>query len=179
MNFIYFVVKSAPTFNDKLKACQQYFINDGGFTSAFLLALGIAAVFAILYYIISQVSFKWPSLTTWIITLVVCGCVSFFATGMQTGIHSKGGKFPHVVEKQFNKRCADLTPEERVPLEKAQADLKHEFKKSYFGSSPVNRLCWTNFVLSMVFFYIISIVINGLSRHGGNVPHRGLLTKKN
>lgn len=178
MDFLYFYVKAAPIFNDKIKACQQYFINEGGFTNALILALCIAAIFAIIYYVVAHVSFKWPSLTTWIVSMVVCGGVCFFATGIQTGIHAKGGAFPKTVEKEFKKRTSDLTPEERAPLEQAKTKLQHEFKKSYFGSSPVNRLCWTNFVISIVLFYIFSIVINGLSRHGGNTPHAGLLTKR-
>ena len=178
MDFIYFAVKSAPDFNDKLKACQQYFITDGGFTSAFILAIGLAFLFALIYYVVAHMSFKWPSIVTWLVSLVVCMCVTFFATGMQTGIHSNGA-FPHVVEKQFKKRTAELTVDEKAPLEAQQAKLKNQFKKSYFGSSPVNRLCWTNLVVGGVFFYLFSICMNGISRHGGNTPHRGFFTKNN
>ncbi len=71
MDFIYFAVKSAPDFNDKLKACQQYFITDGGFTSAFLLAIGLALLFAIINYVATNFSIKWQSLITCVVTLVI------------------------------------------------------------------------------------------------------------
>lgn len=179
MNFIYFLVTNAAIYKDKLGACKAYFENGGGFLTAFLWAVGIALIFAAIYYIIARASFKWPSLLTWVVTLLLCGTASFVATGYETGIKQKGGAFPTVVEKQYQKKVKNTTPEQRMPLDKARTELQRQFKKSFLSSSPVNRLCWTNVVLSIIFFYVFSIIFNGLSRNGDNIPHRGLLTRRN
>lgn len=179
MKFIYFAVTSAKSFNDSLKAFEYYFVKEGGFTDAFLLALGIAAAFAILYYVIARLKYSWSSLASWLITLVICGAASFWAAGYQTGIHDRKGALPHAVEHCWEKKTKNLTKEEKVRFESERADLKREFKQSYLTSSPVNRLCWTNAVISMVCFYGFSIIINGFSIGGANTPHRGLFTKRN
>lgn len=179
MNFIYFAVTSAKIYADKLGAFKFYFDKEGGFTSAFILAVGIALGFALLYYIIARIVYSWPSITTWLITLVVCGGVAFWATGAQTGIHDKRGALPTALETCWKKKTANLTQEQQTPLQNERAKIQREFKQSYFTSSPVNRLCWTNAVIAIIFFYGFSILVNGLSKNGDNIPHPGVLTKKN
>jgi len=181
MNIIYFAVRQAEIYNEKLGVFKTYFEANDGFRSAFLLALGIAAVCAIIYYIIARIKFSWPSLTTWLVTLVACGAISFFATGIQTGIHAKDGRLPQTLQTVWSKKSQSLTEQQKQDSKAKKTKIENEFSKdkSYFSSSPVNRLCWTNVCISIVFFYLFSIIINGFSIAGANTPHRGIFTKKN
>lgn len=180
MNIIYFAVTHAKNYEeDPLTVFTTYFETNHGFRSAFLLAVGIAAVCAIIYYIIARIKFSWPSLTTWLVTLVACGAISFFATGVQTGIHAKSGRLTQTLDDVCKERSDKVTEEKRQVNTSNKKKIQGEFRKSYFSSSPVNRLCWTNVCISIVFFYLFSIIINGFSIAGANTPHRGIFTKKN
>lgn len=189
MKFIYFLVAqyyAQSGKHDSLGVLRTYFEKEGGFTNAFLLAVGIAAVCALVYYIIAKVVFKWPSLLTWVLTAVLCCGATFAATGMQTGVHAtkttKGktlGKLPSVLDKQVKNKMIGASEEQKTAYAaKKQAYIK-EFNKPYLTSRPVNYLCWTNVVLAFVFFYLFSILLNGIiGGHGANTPHRGLFTSK-
>lgn len=174
MNIIYYFVTHSKAYADKLGVYKQYFDNDGGFISAFLIALGVAFAFVLLYYIGCRLSFSWARLSTWVITFFVAGAVSFAVTGFATGISSRTGSLPQTVEKMYKKKVS-VPGADKTVLDKVKQDLKREQNKGMFGCNPVNRLCWTNFVLTLLFFWIFSFVFNGLSGHGVNVPHRGLI----
>ncbi len=181
MKAIYFLVSSSSWYKENpLKVFTEYFEKQGGFTDAFLMAAIVAAVVCVLYYVICRFSFSWSKVGTWLVALVLTGCISFAATGMQTGIH-KGdrGALPHVLQEQVKKqKKAGLSDSQKSKINKDQAKLKREFAKPYFVSAPVDMLCYSNVVYSMILFYIFSLVINGASRYGVYIPHRGFFSPK-
>ena len=85
---------------------------------------------------------------------------------------------PIALEKQFKKKVNGLTEEQKAPLVADKNKIRKELNKGFFVANPVNRVCWTNFVLTMIFFYLFSILLNGFSVHGDYIPHAGLFTKK-
>lgn len=179
MSFLYFLATSSKLFKDKLSFYSTYFITDGGFTSCFLIALFVALVFVIAYYCICKVSFKFANILTWLVALVLSGVVSFCYTGIDLGISSKSGSMSLALEKQYKKKINGLTEQQRAPLLAERNKIQKEFKKGFFSANPVNRVCWTDFFLTMIFFYAFSLCINGLFEHASGIPHRGLIGKKN
>lgn len=173
MSFLYFLVTSSKLYSDKLGVYKEYFVNNGGFTSAFLIAVGVAFIVALLYYVGCRMSFSWARTSTWVITFIVAGAISYGATGIATGISSKRGALPQTVERMYKKKIS-VPGADKTVLDKAKQDIKREQNKGMFGCNPVNRLCWTNFILTLIFFYIFSILFNGFSGHGVNIPHRGV-----
>ena len=59
MKFLYFLVTDCKAYADKLDAFKYFFEKEGGFTAAFLVALGVAFVFALIYYLFCFRSFSW------------------------------------------------------------------------------------------------------------------------
>jgi len=178
MDFFYFLVTGSEVYSetDTLSALKDYFTTDGGFSTAFWTALAVAAVFAVLYYIFCRCSFAWSRLGTWVATFIVAGAASFFVTAYETGSFENDGKLKTYVENVYDEAKEDATDEEQEDLSATEDDVITAIDRNVFVSSPVNRLCWTNLVLTLIFFYLISIIINGAAGPGSNIPHRGLFT---
>lgn len=175
MSIIYFFVTQSSMYKDTLQVCKTYF-EGGGFFTAFITALIVAAAFCVLYYAIGRFSFFWSKISTWIITMCLAGVVSFAVTGIETGIHDvKGGAIHKVLNNNFKKRSKGLLDNEKKSLNAEKAKLQKEFKKNYFLSKPVNALCWSNLLYTMLLFYVFSIIINGVAGYARNIPHRGLI----
>lgn len=173
MSFLYFLVTSSKAYADKLGVYKEYFVNNGGFTSAFLIALGVAFAVALIYYVACRMSFSWARMSTWVVTLFVAGAISFGVTGFATGISARTGALPQTVERMYKKKVS-VPGADKTVLDKTKQDIRREQNKGMFGCNPVNRLCWTNFVLTIIFFYLFSLLFNGFSGHGVNIPHRGV-----
>lgn len=178
MSFIYFLATSSQMFKDKLSFYTTYFEKDGHFLSLFIGAIVVALIFAIVYYLICRMSFSFSRVLTWVVTLFIAGAASFCYTGVSFGLGNNHGTMPIALEKQFKKKATGLTEEQKAPLVAEKNKIRKELNKGFFAANPVNRVCWTNFVLTMIFFYIFSILFNGFSVHGDYVPHAGLFTKK-
>ena len=178
MDFFYFLVTGSEIYSetDTLSALKDYFTVDGGFATAFWTALAIAGGFAVLYYIFCRCSFAWARLGTWVATLIVAGAASFFATAYETGSFDNDGKLISYVQNVYDEAKEDASAEEQEDLTATEDEVVTAIDRNVFASSPVNRLCWTNLVLTLIFFYIFSIIINGASGAGSNIPHRGLFT---
>lgn len=175
MSFIYFLVTGYKAYADQLEAYKYFFESEGGFTAAFLVALGVAAIFAILYYLFCFRSFSWAKIGSWIATMLVAACVSFVVTGYATGMSQKQTAktgIRHAVElKAQEAQEADTMDYDEI--ESARVTLHQGLDKGMFTSPVIFRLCITNFVLTIILFYILSLCFNGFSRHGVNIPHPG------
>lgn len=180
MDFFYFLVTGSEIYSetDTLSALKDYFTVDGGFSTAFWTAVAVAGGFAVLYYMACRCSFAWARLGTWVAAFIVTGAASFFVTAYETGIFENDGKLKTYVENVYDEAKEDASSEEQEELTATEDDVITTIDRNVFASSPVKYLCWTNMALSLVFFYIFSIIINGASGAGAYVPHRGLFTHK-
>lgn len=174
MNGIYFAVSGSKLFKDQLNAMKTFF-EGGGFSTAFTVAIVVAAALCLIYYILCRFSFTWAKISTWVATLILAGVVSFFVTGITTGItDKKHGKVYEVVEKQWKKKVTGMTPEQIQAIQPEKKKIVDNLNKGMFGCNPINRLCYSNFFYTMLLFYVFSLIINGFSGYGVNIPHRGL-----
>ncbi len=176
MSFLYFLVTGCKAYADKLEAYKYYFETEGGFTAAFLLALAVAGIFAIIYYLFCRASFSWAKIGTWVITMLVAACVAFGLTGWATGMHKEQTAdtgIRHAVELQAQE-AAEAQTMDYDEIEDARVTIHDGLDKGMFTSPVIFRLCVTNFVLTIILFYVISLLINGFSVHGVNIPHPGV-----
>lgn len=176
MKFLYFLVTDCKAYADKLDAFKYFFEKEGGFTAAFLVAIGVAFVFALIYYLFCFRSFSWAKTGSWLCTLVVAACVSFAATGYATGMSQKKTAktgIRHAIELKYQEKV-ETQAMDISELDSARANIHKGLDKGMFTSPVIFRLCITNFVLTLLLFYIFSICFNGFSKHGVNIPHPGL-----
>ena len=81
-NLYYFVTNMSTWTNmDPRKFLYHYFVINGAFTTSFLIALVVAIVGLLLFYgWIGMTSSRLSTLTTWAVTLVLVGLVTFALT---------------------------------------------------------------------------------------------------
>lgn len=176
MKFLYFLVTGCKAYGEKLGAYKYYFETEGGFTSAFLLALGVAFVAALLYYLFCRKSFSFAKIGSWIVTMLVAAAVSFALTGWATGMYQKKNAktgIRHAVELQYQEK-AEAQTMDITELDNARANIHKGLDKGMFTSPAIFRLCLSNFIITIILFYIFSLLFNGFSIHGVNIPHSGV-----
>lgn len=175
MKFLYFLVTDCPSYNDDLGAYDFYFSN-GGFTAAFLVALGVAGIAAIIYYGWCKASFSFAKIGTWIATMIVAAVASFFITGLATG-YSKDPDadtgIRQAVELKYQENVDAMTMD-ITELDNARDNMHQALDGGIFHNNVIFRLCITNLVLTIILFYLISLLINGFSTNGVNIPHSGV-----
>lgn len=156
MKWFYFLVnlgdKSLP-FN----VWQAYFVNNGGFTKAFLIGTLIALAFIILFYLLVGFGIKKLAKTwVWVCGLVVAMLLSFVLTKTTVGYTPKSG-LGNVLEQQY-KKLPDKTEEHVKAYNNAKTELKKEAKRIIPKLKPFRNLCVTNFIWTGLLYFLLSVV---------------------
>lgn len=182
MEYIYFwVTKFTDAWGDKYGFHANYFngpLQSGSnwFFWGFLIILGVAAAVAAGFYfgLCNGRSNKNATLTNWLIALVATGVIAFCFSHfivIGQGVDGKAGSGFYKANQQYcmdyclqNKNNPQVVSDCRVELNK----ITNQLQKGNDVALPYDL---TNVILSLLFFWIISIFIKGFSVHGASVPH--------
>lgn len=157
----YFVSHSKEFINDRLRVYNQFFNLENHFLHAFLIALGVALLFAVIYYLL--IGFRLKKLATlavWFVMLALSAVTSFTATGISSGLKSKSKhSLNMILEDKFKKQAVkeDCTKQE-CTIYPQYKQMHDKFRKGMFHVKPVLNLALTNMLLSVLFFWIFSVV---------------------
>ena len=161
MKVIYYLVTNSKEYlNDPFHVFQQYFIQEHHLLHSLLITLAIALFLAIIFYFVfGFLSKRMCTPTTWWVLLLLTGVMTFFGTGATNGL--KNSKSQHSLSFILEKKYSQIEPgvpkteKQQYPQYKA---LKDKMDKGMFKVKPVLNMALTNLVLSILFFWIFSIV---------------------
>lgn len=137
---------------------KEYFVNNGGFTKAFLIGTLISVVFILLYYFLVGFCIrKWAKTSVWIGGLVVTMLLSFVITKSTVG-YSPWSGLGKALEVRY-KKITDKTEEHKALYLNAKKELQKEAKRVIPRLKPIRNLCLTNFVWSGLIYFLLSIVM--------------------
>lgn len=156
----YFVSHSKEFVNDRMRVFNQFFNLENHFLHAFLIALGIALLFAVLYYLL--IGFrgkKMATLAVWFVMMALTAVVSFTVTGITTGLKSKAKHSLNMIleDKLYQQSRKEDCTKNECTIYPQYKQMHDKFKKGMFYVKPVLNLALTNMLLSILFFWLFSI----------------------
>lgn len=174
MEQLYFLVSQCDTWlnNDPNGFLQQFFVVEGGFTYAFLIALGVAVICAAIFYgWIGMAVNKLANLVVWLCTMLVGALATFILTRVLViGSNDVGtGIFKSISEKLPNV-LATMSVDDEVGRTQVMSQA-NALKDALTGVCDVTtHLYITNVVLAIVIFLIVSICVKNVTTHATHVP---------
>lgn len=171
MNQIYFLVTAMETWQLDGRFLPNYFITNGGFVSALVIALVVALfAIAIFYGWIGTSVDRLATVPVWIITMIIAGVVAFGVTQAVIigSSNAQTGVFNDIVNY-----TNDLTKDEKDPNLAAQFLSQSQKLKEDLSSATcdvVLALNLENAVLSMFFFFLMSLCVKKLPPFTKYIP---------
>lgn len=174
MKQIYFLVSQCETWlnNDPKGYLEHYFCSDGGFTHAFLIALAIAIVAAIMFYgWIGMTVNRLANLGVWLATLLADAVLTFIITQMSVIGNSDAmtGVF-----KSIEAHRSELSTQIAVNDTTGQDNLSNTttqiIETLSNGCDVTYGLNISNVVVSIVLFFIISLCVKKFTTHATYIP---------
>ena len=174
MEKLYFLIAQCETWvkNDPNGYLYNYFIQEGAFLHAFLIALAVAALAAAIFYgWIGNAVAKLSNLPTWLCTTLLGAVVTFLATKMlvvgsnlaQTGI------FQSIIEHKEELLKA-IPPEDEVGRNNLISQTGKLVNTINDGCDVTNYLYLGNVVLVVLLFFIISLLVKKWTKFAVYVP---------
>ena len=182
MEKLYFLVTQAKTYGtgqDPIRLLQNYFVTEGAFMHAFIIAAIVAvAGLAIYYGIFGMKIFKLATRPVYWCMLVLVGLVTILFTQIsvigsakqQTGFFASAEtvKYTNVDGRNyFDQYIEDLTPEEAEEAVEQRSALEKEM--SGFCDVVVS-LDFLNALYAILIFFILSFAIKNMTTHAKKIP---------
>lgn len=174
MKQIYFLVSQCETWlnNDPNGYLEHYFCSDGGFTHAFLIALAIAIVAAIVFYgWIGMAVNRLANLGVWLATLFADAVLTFIITKMSV-IGNSGaitGIFKSIDERR-NELSTQIPVDDTTARDNLFNTTTQIIDTLSNGCDVTYGLNISNVVISIILFFIISLCVKNLTIHATHIP---------
>lgn len=171
MENLYFFVTNASTWTDMdpRQFLYHYFVTNGAFTTCFLIALSVAIVGLLLFYgWIGMASSRLSTLTTWAVTLVFVGLVTFALTQVSVigSLSSQTGFFEDATQYAQTLRAAE--PDETLAQFEQQVTNIRDFMDN--GCDVTWILDLWNTALSVLIFFLISLGVKRMTKYAIAIP---------
>lgn len=174
MKQIYFLVSQCETWlnNDPNGYLEHYFCSDGGFTHAFLIALAIAIVAAIVFYgWIGMAVNRLANLGVWLAILFADAVLTFIITKMS--VIGNSGAITGIF-KSIDEHRNELSTQIPVNATTARDNLFNTTTQIIDtlsnGCDVTYGLNISNVVISIILFFIISLCVKNLTIHATHIP---------
>lgn len=183
------------------KLLEGYFVDDGGFLVATIIAIVVAFAFSLVFYLMGR-KFSFSKLGVWLTMFFVSGIVSFgltaFCSGTLTDEKAEIG-----ITSTFKKQKEKIKDkEERASYEdtikgtkvakksnsqdKANSDKNKKSKRSrkvknsnylkFFDNPVAKTVCCLNFVYTLFLFWIFSLLFKDerlkITKYAFDIPHK-------
>lgn len=176
MEKLYFFVMQSDiwTNNDPLGYLHGYFVAEGGFKSAFLIGLVVAIIgVAFFYGWIANTSPRLSKMSTWLITLVAVGGITFATTQMivigSDNSQNQTGMFASISNQQNDHLSQqDLSEEEIANINQYTRTLQNQVSTLSNSITMGTDLGTTAYAL--LIFFVLSICVKNLTRYGISIP---------
>lgn len=178
MEILFKLVSSAEAYADDYGFHSHFFEESGGFTTALIIAIAVAAVCAVIYYFGLSMSHKTinaATLPVWIVFLLLSAGISFVASeqiviGSETEEDSDltASNFYADLESYCIDLCDGAPKTEAEEINRAKNEIIENLNQ---GDDVALMLGLNTAIWSLIFFYLLSIVFKGFSVNGGAIPH--------
>lgn len=178
MEILFKLVSSMEEYADAYGYHAHFFEEAGGFTTALLIALGVAAVCAAIYYFgfcMSHKTVNAATLPVWIVFLVLAGGISFLGSDVVV-IGSEPEEDSEITANNFYADLESYYLEISDGAPKTEAEemnkAKNEIIEMLNQGDDVGLMLGLNTALwSLIFFYVFSVVLKGFTSTGVAIPH--------
>jgi len=178
MEILFKLVSSAEAYADEYGFHAHFFESAGGFTTAFLITLAVAAVCCIIYYFglcMSNKTIQAATLPVWIVFLLLSAGISFVATDMivigsevEEDSEATSSNFYADLDSYYIDLASDAPKTEAEAMNEAKNDIIQALDQ---GDDVALMLGLNSAILAVVFFYILSIILKGFTTTGVAIPH--------
>ena len=169
-NLYYFVTNMSTWTNmDPRQFLYHYFVTNGAFTTSFLIALVVALVGLLLFYgWIGMTSSRLSTLTTWAVTLVLVGLVTFALTQVSVvgSLSSQTGFFEDAT--QYAQQLRENEPDETLAQFEQQVSQIRDLMDK--GCDVTWTLDLWNTAISLIIFFFISLGVKRMTKYAIAIP---------
>lgn len=177
MDYLFYFVSSLEEYNDAYGFHAQYFSEESGFFTAFLISLLTAIVVAVIFYFfICNVFNSLSKFYMWIIALLLTGGVTLYLTssivvggenenGEYNGFYESIDRFASEKREEFA-----LNAEEKDKINKEQENLIDNLKGEGDEYEVTDMLYLSTCLWSLFFFIVTSILVKGTTKYGIAIP---------
>lgn len=178
MEILFKLVSSAEAYADDYGFHVHFFEEAGGFTTALIIALAVAAICAVIYYFglcMSHKTINAATLPVWIVFLLLTAGISFVVSD-QVVIGNEPDDDSEITASNF---YADLESyyidlSDGAPKTEAEEmnKVKNEIIENLNQGDDVNLMLGLNTAIwAVLFFYILSVALKGFTTTGVAIPH--------
>lgn len=175
MEKIYSLVSQCETWlnGDPNEFLHQFFIEESGFTHAFLIALLVAIVCAAVFYgWIGMAVNRLSNLVVWLCTLLVDALATLVLTSvMLIGNNDAGTGIFHSISEKLPKVLETMGVDDAAGRTMVNSQANELIDKLSNGCDVTSNLYITNVLLSILLFFIISICVKNMTTHATHVPY--------
>ena len=172
MKIFYFLVTGLQDY----KKCEwgllkTYFEDNGGFLMAFFIAIGIALIMSLLFYVVMGRKFSLSKLSVWVGMLVLSGILSFGVTAWSTGVFASP-KASYGLPKQI-KTLEDQRRKQQDPKAAEIANKLRTEQLDFGKNKTVRTVAIMNLFYTLLFFYLFSLVFKRepITKFAIYIPH--------
>ena len=183
MDKLYFLVSKTDSFQpdqDPIGLLNNYFVTEGGFVMALIIALAIAAAgVAIFYGVFGMKIFKLATRPVYWCMFVLVGVLTFVTTQFVvigsrnnvTGFFASAETTrycpPGTEDNYFDRYVEDLGDEDAAEALQQREDLENKMD----GFCDVVRtLDLSNALYALIVFFVLSLGVKNLTRHAKRIP---------
>lgn len=177
MEYLFYLVSSLEEYNDAYGFHAQYFSEESGFFTAFLIALLTAIiVIGIFYFFICNVFNSLSKFYVWLIALLLTGGITLYLTSsIVVGGENENGEYSGFYQSidQFASEKREefaLNTEEKDKINEEQQNLIDNLKGEGDEYEVVEMLYLSTCLWSLFFFIITSILVKGTTKYGIAIP---------
>lgn len=176
MEILFKLVSSAEAYADSYGYHVHFFEESGGFTTAFIIAIVVAAVCAAIFYFglcMSHKTIKMASLPVWCLFLVLSLGATYIVTDQvvigtdSEDAEASASNFYGDMEDYYLEIQQGAPQTEQEAMNQEKNDIIENLNQ---GEDVGLMLGLNTIIWNLVFFLFISIIIKGFTTNGGHVP---------
>ena len=171
MEKLYFLVTGQDTWTQKdpHQFLHHYFIENGAFTTCFLIAIVVAILGLLIYYgWIGNVSNRLSTLPTWIVTFIVVGLITLAVTQVVVigSLDNQTGFFDDVTQHAQELRQSVSNN----ALTQFDTEVNNIRNTMHNGCDVVYVLDLWNMFISLFIFFLLSLGVKRFTRYCIAIP---------
>lgn len=175
MDFFYFLVTSLEQYADKYGFHNYYFVENGlgAFTEGFLYSAGIGVVVSLAFYfgLCNGESVKLATRVNWGIGLLLVALAAYFIGDiMIIGSDGNPGSGFYCACQEFANNFMSQNIGNNQAVQECQMELNRILEELRKGNDVALMFNVTNAVLSMLFYFLTSLCVKNLTKHGSQIP---------
>lgn len=173
MDFFYFLVTSLEQYADKFGFHNYYFVENGAFTEGFLYSAGIGVVVSLAFYfgLCNGESVKLATRVNWGIGLLLVALAAYFIGDiMIIGSDGNPGSGFYCACQEFANNFMSQNIGNNQAVQECQMELNRILEELRKGNDVALMFNVTNAVLSMLFYFLTSLCVKNLTKHGSQIP---------